>query len=260
MSDTNIFTSFDGVDLTTVSGLSVLATKPYLFAKRNLVVAPLARVSKAKINSGFYDKKEIPIRIGIRAQSRDLLEASLDQLATILQGLEKDLIMRQSGGLRRYTASYSDFNVITSGGSYLEGELIFESSDHFGYDINSKLLLQVNSFTSNAKTDQVTLVGSAPFQLPVITITYTALSGSTSKSVTIGNGGNGTAITVTRTFAVNDVLVIDCQNQTVKVNGVDVAFTGAFPEFANGVGYLTYADTFSSRTFNNTTRYTPRYV
>lgn len=260
MSYINYQCTFDGNDLTAITGLTVLSTNPYAPAKRKLNNMSLARSNKAKINSGFYDARELRVRVGITRATRDLLENSLDSLMVLLQGLEKQLVLRQAGASRTYTASYSDAVIDKDGGSYIELELIFLTSDHFGYDTASTLLTQISNFTSGNKTEQITIGGSAAWQQPTITYTLNSFTGTGSRDVVIGNGGYGMAVTVARTWTAGDVLEISAPNKTVKVNGVDVAFSGAIPEFSNGIGYLTYNDTFSARNMSLRAVYTKRYV
>lgn len=255
----NIVT-FNGSDMTTVTGLTILATNPYVPGKRKLTIGEIARTNKSKINSAFYNKKTVVIRVGISRATRDLLEQSIDSLMQILQGVEKDLVINQSGATRKYTSTFSDSAMRAEGGAYVEMDLFFETSDHFGYDTAATLLTQVSGFTSAQKTTQITVGGSAPWQVPLITVTLTALSGGTSKYVIIGNDNTGQAVTISRTWAAGDVIEIDAKNQTVKVNGSEVAWTDAIPEFAPGTGYLTYSDNLTTRTWSMTATYIKRYI
>lgn len=260
MSYINYSAKFDGTELESISGLTVLKTNPYQPAKRKLNNMALARSNKAKVNSGFYDKRDLIVRVGITRNTRDLLEVSIDSLMNLLQGLEKELILRQAGASRKYIASFSDAVVDVEGGSYIEMDLVFITSDHFGYDIASTLLLQVSGFTSGSKTDQITVGGSAAWQQPTITCTLSSVAGSGTRNVVIGNGSNGQAVTITRSWTNGDVIEISSPNQSVKVSGVEVSFTGAIPEWQTGIGYITYSDTFTSRNMSNRVTYVKRYV
>lgn len=252
--------TFNGISLNSISGLTVLKIDPYRIPKRTLSTYSIARTHKSKTNSAFYTDKNILVKVGISRATRNLLEVSLESLINILHDLEADLIVPQGNALRRYTCTLADTVFAQDGGSYVEIDLIFACSDRFGYDIAQTLLKQVTGFTSGQSTNSFTVEGSAPTQAPKITLTYSALTGGTSKEVVIGNGSTGQAITISRTWASGDVIVIDCLNRTVKVNGTDVSFTGAFPDFATGIGYLTYADQFTARTFNMTVNYYKRYA
>jgi len=252
--------TFNGIDLASVSGLTILATNPYEPAMRRLMLDDLARSDLAKVSSAFYTKKSIVVQVGITRATRDLVEQSVDSLMTILQATEKYLVIKQSGSTRKYTCTYQSTNMKIDGGSYVEMQLVFETSDHFGYDINPTLLLQVTGFTSGQSTNAITVGGSAPWQVPVITITMSSVAGSGTRAIIVGNGATGQAVTISRSWTAGDVIVINASTQSIKVNGAEVTSSGAIPEFAPGVNYLTYTDNFTARTFSLTAVYNKRYV
>lgn len=260
MSNTSIFALFDNNQLTSVNGLSVLATDPYKQPKRKVTITQIARTNKNKLNSAFYNAKNITVRVCINRRTRDDVEQSIDQLNAILQGLEKDLVLAQSGSVRRYVATYSDCVVRMSGGAYWEADLVFTLSDNFGYDTSYTQIVNNIVFTSSTRNDQYNFGGSADWQCPVISILFSALTGGAGASVVIGNAATGQQLTITRTWAAGDYLEIDTLNETVKVNGVEVASTGAFPRFAVGLGNLTYSDTLTTRTGRYNAYYYKRYV
>lgn len=113
-------------------------------------------------------------------------------------------------------------------------------------------------FIPNNSTDQIYIwstTASATWFLDDV-----AINADGAALISIGNGGNGQTINVTRTWGLSDILVIDCVNKTVQVNGADVAFSGAFPEFPLGAQTITYVDTFLSRTFSITANYNVMYL
>jgi hypothetical protein len=276
MSLVNVNTvSFDSRDLATyVNGLSVLASNPYQPGKRNVVGYNIARTDKVKNDSAFWGGRVVTVHIGITRATRDLAESSFDTLMSYIQGREKDLILKQSGATRRFVATLSDIVWSESGGAYLEFDLVFECSDAFGYDVAYTQLLQVNAYVSANKTDLLGgsngIGGSARTQVPLITLTYTSVTGGTSATVYIGNDTTGQRIAITRTWVTGDVLTIDAcgidnsgatkLSPTVKVNSVEVAFTGAIPEWAPGVGYISYADTFTNRIMGLNVKHYQRWV
>lgn len=260
MSIINNPVTFDGIDINTINGLTVLATDPYKLPRRNVVISDIARTNKAKVNSAFYSERIILVRVSISRATRALMEQSIDALMALLQGKEKVLVLNQGGTSRKYYCTLSDGPVDNDGGSYIEIELNFLCNDRFGYDNFSTLLTTLTAFTSGQKTTQLTFGGSAPTQVPVITITFTSITTGTNKNVLIGNDANGQQLTINRTWANGDILEIDSFNRTVKVNGTDVAFTGAIPEWLVGTGYLSYSDTFAARTLNMNATYFKRYV
>lgn len=252
---------FDGISIPdVVNGFSVLSSDPYKMPRRDLIISDIARTSKSKVNSAFYKEKLITVSCSITRATRALAEQSFDSLMVLLQGLEKAMIINQSGDTRRYTCTLQDCQFTVSGGSYLEFDLIFECSDRFGYDIATKLLLQITNFTSGQKTDTIQIEGSAPWQVPIFTLTYSVVTTGTNKAVRIGNGSTGQVVVITRNWVAGDVLIINTLTGSVTVNGVEVLAIGALPEFAQGVGYVTYSDDFTARTFSMTVNYNRRWV
>lgn len=254
------FAIFNGSNLASlVSGLTVLAINPYRPAKRNLNIANLARVNKRKVPSAFYREKDIAVTVCIQQANRDAVERSIDSLMALLQGIEKELMVPQSGGTRKYVCTYSDAVPRKDGGAYWEADLVFALSDLMGSDTSYTTIVSLTGVTSATRSDQYNFEGSAPWQLPRIEIYYTAITGGTAADVVIGNA-TGSSMTINRTWAAGDRLVIDCANESVQVNGANVAFTGGFPNFPRGVGTLQYSDGFTTRTYNNTTTYYRRWV
>lgn len=251
---------FNGVDLNTINGLTVLGADPNKPPKRSLILDEIANTNKAKASSGFYTDRRITVRVGVSRNSRALLGQSLDALNNVIQELEKPLILEQSGSSRQYTCSLDDVNVLVSGGSYQEEELIFRCSDRFGYDLSPTLLLAITGYTSMSRSDRLSFGGSALWQAPVITLTLTSVVGGTAKTVHIGNADNGQEVAITRSWVSGDVIIIDSLNGSVKVNGVEVEFVGAIPEWKTGFGYWYYTDNFTSRTFSGSIYHLRRYV
>ncbi len=255
---------YNDINLETITGLTVLRTNPYRIPRRNVSMSQLIHSDKSAINSANYTEKIISVGVGITRPTRALAERALDDLMALLQQINKVLKIPQSGGFRNYYATYADHEFVVAGGSYLELDLMFECSDRMGYDVASTLLLQITGFTSNYRSDLITLIGSALWQGPKITLTYTVLTGGTNQTVTIGNSGNGQELTITRTWAAGDVLVIDPLGNdgsgSVKVNGVEADFSGAVPMWKKGPGYWYYRDTFTTRTFSGQIRQIGRYT
>lgn len=254
---------FNGVLLTSVPGLTVLATNPYLPPRPNLTIDEIARRSKQTVSSQFYNNKQITIKVAINTISRSLTEQSRDILFGLLHGREKDLILKHSGALRKWTATYADYNFVQQGGSYMEIDLLFKCSDQYGYDINPSTLLSVIN-TSASRASLLSVDGNAPTQLPIITLTYTAadVASATSINILVGNNSTGQQIAITGSSFAGGVAtyIIDCANQTVTKDGTDImsVVSGAFPEFAKGENYQTYSDNIASRTVHIFTQYYKR--
>lgn len=252
--------TFNGTSLTSITGVTVLSTNPYLIPKRNVTFGQITRTNKSKVNSGFYSDRNIIVKVGISMPTRELMQQSLDSLMTILQPLDKLLVLNQGNTTRQYYATLMDAPVEKDGGSYQELDLTFYCSDRFGYATIASNLKSIPTTTTSTVNYNITFTGSAEWQVPVITIVYSVITGGTNANVIMGNNSVGQAVTINRTWTAGDSLVVDSYNKTVKVNGVDVVYTGAIPEFKVGIQNWYYSDAFTTRTFTGSITCVSRYV
>lgn len=187
-------------------------------------------------------------------------DSLIDTFNSYLTPTGAPLIFDYNGGSlnRQYTATCTNIDVDRPGGlAYATFDLVFTGTLPYGQDTTTTTLLSTGARTLQSYSDTLTFGGSFPFQLPKITVTFSALSDTTGyETVSVGNGGTGQQISVNRIWAATDVLLIDCtlsSTTPVTVNGLPVEFSGAFPDFAITpaamTGNLTYADTFTSRSF-----------
>lgn len=261
MSLTAYYAIFDSNNLAqSVTGLDILGIDSYMQPKRSLGVSTVSRADKSKVSSGFYSERYINIRLRITAPSNIELESRLDTLNSLIQGLEKELLVPQSGTTRKFTATLEDVNVTESGGAHWQGSLVFRCSNNFGYDYTYTSILNMVGTTAGVRADSYNFDGSAEFQVPHFEIYYTAVSGGTGGTVLLGNSTTGQQLTITRDFVAGDRLVVDCDTSSVTVNGANVSFTGAFPMFRKGTADITYTDDFTTRTFNYFVYYYKRWV
>ena len=252
---------FNATDIVAqTNGARLLSINPYLPAKRKLSTAELADVDRSKVVGGWYRSKRILVRVGIGRASRALAEQSLDTLLSLVQGVEEDLIVPQGATVRKYTATLGDAVIVRSGGSYIEVDLLFDCSDVFGYETAYTVILNAAGFTTASRQDSFTFEGSAPWQAPIYQVQVDAVTGGSSASISIGNLNTGQTITVTRNWSAGDLLLINSQTGSVTVNGAEVSFSGAFPQFERGTGTVTYLDTFTTRTADLYAYYYKRFV
>jgi len=252
--------TFDGFQLNSLSGVDVLSVDSYKPAKRNVQLNSLARSNSSKVSSSFYTSRVINILVSISSTSRGSAESIFDSLLSKIQGEEKVLSLNQSSGTRNFNCTYSDYDLVVGGGSYIECDLHFVCSDSLGYDSTDTTLASVSNHTTFTKTSEFTVDGSAPWQQPKVTVTLSSVTGGTDATVTIGNPDLGQDISVTRTWSSSDILVVDSSEKTVKVNGAEVEFSGAFPEYQKGTRHLYYSDNFTARTVSYTVVYKRRWV
>lgn len=217
---------------------------------QNTNIAAIAHGNHSAINFIDYPQKIINIAGQLIGESDQDIVDIIDTFKGYLVGQDRTLDIDHGSSVRRYKATPTAVKVDRPGGLlYGVFSVKFTCADPFGTDTTATTLLNETGKTSGSASFALSVGGNAPWQVPIIKVSYSAISGGTAKTVMIGNNNTGQQISVTRNWLTNDVLEIDVSNTTVKVNGVEVAFAGAFPEFEPGAGTLAYSDNFTSRTF-----------
>lgn len=221
----------------------------------------LANTDRSVIPYVGYPSKAISIAGVIAGSTQANLDSRIDSFKAFFNGKDKDLDIEYNGTTRRYVATVNTISVQRRQKSLLATfEIQFVCTLPFGKNTSATTALNQSGRTLSGYTDPYTFLGTAPFQLPVFTITYSAVTGGASY-VQIGNSGNGQSIMITdQTWVAADVLEIDVANRTVKKNGVEIDFLGAFPEFAPGAQNFSYSDGFTTRTFTELVTYYPMYL
>lgn len=224
---------------------------------RDLQVDPLAFNDGFVLPTDFWRSRTVVIGGTIVADSAAQLGTLLDQLKQGFAGVNKNLDVDYGSGTRRYKATLrrfeapEDFYNIT----YLPYEAEFICQP-FGYDTQS-INVSSDDMTASSRTVEMTVVGTYR-PLPIITITFSTETGASAVGVT--NNTTGDAITVTQAFNAADVLIINCEEQKVTVNGVQVDFAGPIPLFATGENELVVSIPATARNVDIDIDYFPRYL
>lgn len=227
----------------------------------DLAIYRLAHANRSTIVNTNYPAKKITIAGIIKGNSAADIDSRIDTFKGYFRNKDKNLDITYGSGTRRYIATKNGVSIVHGKNNhYAQFEVEFVCIIPFGQDTSNSTALNATGRTAANYSDGHTFIGTAPAQQPVFTYTLTAVTGSTSKSVVFGNNATGQQITVTRTWANSDVLEIDVYSKTVKVNGNNVEFTGAFPEFDEGSGTIDYSDNFTTRTFSINVVYKAQYL
>jgi hypothetical protein len=258
--------SFDGHSLQTTGTSSIITntiTHAGLPTKRAQYYA-LSHANASFLPFVEYPTKPITITGTLVSDTIADMDALLDTFDSYFIAQDANLDIDWNGSTRRYIATATNMLVDRPGNlAWANFTVTFTTQSAFGRDTTSTTALTATGRTSANYSDSVTFNGTAPWQLPIATITVTAqtgLAGVTGSYILWGNAGTGQQIYVNRTWTNGDVLVIDCTQKTVTVNGLPVAFSGAFPTFPPGSQTIGYSDNFSTRTFNITVTYTAAYL
>lgn len=227
----------------------------------DLAFYKLAHANASAISNTNYPSKKITVSGVIKGSTNADLDSRIDTFKAYFNGSDKNLDVVYSSATRRYIATKNAISIVRQNKAlFAKFALEFICTKPFGQSTSNTTALSAAGRTNATYTDAHTFIGTAPIQQPVITYTLTAVTGGTAANVIIGNNSSGQQLTINRTWANGDVLVIDTYNKTVKVNGANVPFTGAFPEFVPGAGSISYSDGFTTRTFTISIVYKAQYL
>lgn len=231
-------------------GASGKRATPYTISHANKSVIPFIE----------YPNKVIPVGGQIVGTSVSDLDTQIDIFNGYMLAENANLDIGYAGSTRRYVSTPTSINITRPNGLLVANFTVqFVCTEAFGKDTAVTTAISASGRTMALYDDSYTFEGTAPYQLPVITVTYSAVGDVTSKSVSISNNDTGQTITVTRIFTAGDVLQVVASTGKVTVNGTEVEFSGAFPVFVPGAGTVGYSDGFSTRTFDYDVSYTKRY-
>jgi hypothetical protein len=239
-------------DIQGLDDFPIKQAKQYTLSHQNQSVIPY-------IN---YPNRNITITGMITDTSIANLDARMDTFKSYFTAQDVNLDIAYNGTTRRFIATQSTSTITRPGQLlYATFSILCVCNMPFGQDTSATSILNSNN-SAATYSPAVTFLGTAPYQLPIITITFSAnyiLSGG-AVTVWLGNNATGQVISINRIWAITDVLVVDCTQNTVTVNGFPVEFSGAFPVFIPGSGTFIYGDGFSTRTFTITINATTLYL
>lgn len=240
---------FNGVDLSELAGVTITEINHHKRPIRSMVRRKLARADGSKLVQGEYGDRMITMAGVVTGTSRANYEANRDTLFRYLNELEATLRLSQAGANRDYVCSVDDidFTEKPTGGFAPFVIKFIVGNPPFGVDATSSTVMAAKTVTGSSGTHGFTPFGGSADWLPVFTVTMSALSGGTGKYVRITNPATGKYIQLTRNWSALDVLVVDCEAKTCRVNGALMDFQGVFPSFGPDDGSVTYSDTLTTR-------------
>lgn len=258
--------SFNSNDLQTFSPSSNVGILTNSIEHTNLPDKLAELFAKADANGSVipainYPSKRISIAGSIKGSTQDDLDSRIDTFKGYFTGKDKNLDIDYAGSTRRYIATVNTISIQRKQKALFATFAIeFICTNPFGLDTSDTNLINQANYTSATYTATPTIGGTAPFQLPVFTITIDALTGA-GDYVQISNDETNQDIMVYGVgLTAGDVIVIDCVNREVTLNGTDIDYYGTFLEFEPGASSITYTDGFTTRTVDILATYAKRYI
>lgn len=240
-------------------GVTVTGTDVYSAPTNNIQADPLAERDGALIVKQQFGKKTFTVEGYIRKDTIIELEAALDTFKLAMSKKNQGFDIDYAGGIRRYLASAQN-NIISRRGLTSAGFSVeFVSPDGMGWDLESAVLISPTSISVSNTTLALSVGGSYKAD-PVVKVTVSAVTGGTSKTITLSNAATLRSVSVTRTWTAGDVLEIDTLKGSVLVNGIAHDFTGQLLSFDPGDGGIGYLDDFTTRTVALEASYTKRWL
>lgn len=233
--------SFDGVSLQT-SNIICEKIEHEDVTSRKLNYQKLGRREGAKYVSEDFDVKIIRVSGIIKDTTAAGLEQQIDNLKEVLNRKEKNLDIEYAGGTRRYIASASllldtvqehyhvtfrPFTIeFTVSNPPLGKETDTTTVEYLGLN---DAVLQTATMSYNGS---FTAEGSYRPR-PKLVFTFNSVSQVYAiKFKNVDRDGNESEIIVNRTFNDGEILVIDCDEYKVTVDGTEVDYSGIFPQFS----------------------------
>lgn len=224
-----------------------------LFAKANTDGSAIATVN--------YPSKTITIQGAIVGSTQDNLDDRIDDFKAYFNGKDNNLDIDYAGGTRRYIATVNTMSVNRQQKAlFAEFTIEFVCTNPFGIDTSATSIESETGYTSALLTAEPTIDGSAPYQLPIITITLNTITGD-GDSIQISNDNNGQSMVLYGLgLEDDDVIVIDASTRKVTVNDVEVDYTGTFLELELGDNSISYSDGFDTRDIDIDIDYYKRWL
>lgn len=220
----------------------------------------IANADKSAIPKVNYPSKVVTIAGALTHTSQANLDALIDTFKGYFNGKDKNLDIAYGSSTRRYIATVNSISVVRSNKSRIARFTVeFICTYPFGRDTTQTSITNTLNHTSATLTVSPTIAGTAPTQVPIFTITLDAITGS-GDFVAISNNNNNQQIVLSGLgLLAGDVIVIDCDERTVTVNGNPVDYFGTFLELELGSNSLTYSDGFDTRTVDIVAGYYKRW-
>lgn len=251
---------FNGYSLQTDDVISS-QIEAFSMPSRELVTYKIPRADGEGLNGDYFRGRRIKVSGIIERATNALLETELDTFKQAMVASEGNLDLKVNDEVRRikatvenpeamfakregYHISFTPFEM-----SFLALEPMWHSLDY-----QSETYEDVTSLVYPA---EIEVSGSYKAQPVIIIILQTATSVT---AINFENTMNGDAIEITAAFAADDVLIIDSEEKSVTLNGVEVDYDGVFPELVIGTNEFEFTVAGSAVQYTATVKYRKTYL
>ena len=255
MFNTDVY--YNNFNLSTLPGVKIVNYNVTDMPSRKLNSSKLARANKSLLTSAEYESKQITVTGFVGGDTYDIQQLNFDRLKGYLQDIEGIVRVKQGDTEVEYIGTLNGISKEHLGPN-LGITLSFLCSNPIGRDSVGRALFAPVVITSSTLTKSFTVDGSF-IATPRFNFVVTAVTGGTTKHLSLLNASTGKGIRVTRTFTAGDIIDINSDTMEVIVNGVSIDFEGQFPTFLPGARTLQYIDDFTTRSVTMSAIYTRQY-
>lgn len=206
-----VFT-FNSVTSTTM-GLTVIDVIKPIMPKQKETVSDIPGRNGLLQMSKKFTSNEITVKCLLEGTSYSNLVTKLQALSVYLYSDEDKVLTFDDEVDRYWNAQHIDTVTIKKTYRYCIMDLVFTCNDPFGYAVTETTDSQ--TITSNPTKYNVTNSGSY-YVFPVFTITFNA---NQSHIFVENTGISDNRFDISKTFVISDVLIVDCKNGTITLNG-----------------------------------------
>jgi len=253
---------------TTASAAATILTRDIQYrgiATKNLIVREDTIRDGWSLVDAHYSNKIILISGWLISDTGDNLKTLVDNVKGYLRESEKNLDIETYGGsgvYRRWIATPQSFEVPEEHWHITQVPFTCEfNCQPFG----------TNTSTTSVDLNTGSAISSSPYnESPSITGTYKTkptitVTVNSETTMTIFKWDNNTTgdwiqIEPSGGFTAADVLIINCEDEEVTLNGSSVDFTGVFPHFNPGSNSLTLTITAGAFNLDCSFTYYPTYL
>ncbi len=243
--------SFNGLDLQ--SGGIATVEMAWESSPLNVQVENNAH-GNARVIDARTVKRDVQVRLTLSAADANALDALIDSVKQSLVGVEDNLSVSYNGTTRVYPAVCVSLSPVRKP----QDITLVEVVAHFvvlGYGRAQSKTTQSYTGKTAALSETIAVTGTAP-PAPKITVTINSVTNGTAIAITVGSD----TITLTRTLAASDVIVVDADTLEVTVNGTTVDYDGIIPAWTTGNNTLGITITADAVNYDASVEYYPLYL
>lgn len=212
----------------------------------------------SKVVDAYYKSKEIVVSGIVKGDTASEFQQKVDELKELFSRIGKNLDISWRSTTRRYKCTCishtlpSDYYNLT----FINYEARFLAYEGFGRSISDTSISTSN--VSTAVFERSTTITGSCEAMPTITVSVDSETSLT--AIKFKTNSTTDEISIPYAYTAGDVLIINCENKTITINGTAVDYTGNFPRFAPGSLTYTFTMTSTANQVDMTISYTPLWL